>query len=83
MIFVGGWAMSIEFWVQIIVYAITFGTTVGIFKTRLDYLEKKMDKHNQVQDRVTILEERTNLVLTRIEKFDNLPERVLVLEDKF
>ncbi|MCI1958786.1 MAG: hypothetical protein LKJ25_04080 [Clostridia bacterium] len=45
-----------QFWIQIVIYAISFGVMYGSFKTKLDYLEKKMDKHNQLQDRMVAVE---------------------------
>ena len=48
--------MSTEFWVQIVVYAVSFGIFTGSILTKLKYLEKKMDKHNGIVERVYILE---------------------------
>ena len=31
--------MSTEFWIQMIVYGVSFGTAVGAFTTRLKYIE--------------------------------------------
>ncbi len=33
--------IDMQFLIQMFVYAITFGTMYGNFKTKLDYLEKK------------------------------------------
>lgn len=46
-----------QFWIQIIIYALTFGMCYGKITTRLGYLEKKMDKHNQLQDRMAVVEQ--------------------------
>ena len=48
---------DIQFWLQILIYAVTFGTMYGSFKTKLDYLEKKMDKHNRLQDLMAVVEQ--------------------------
>jgi hypothetical protein len=38
--------MQTQFWIQMIVYAVSLGSLGGVVLTRLNYLEKKMDKHN-------------------------------------
>ena len=38
--------MSTEFWIQMVVYGVSIGSFAGITLTRLSYLEKKMDVHN-------------------------------------
>lgn len=48
--------MSTEFWIQMIVYAISIGSFAGVVLTRLAYLEKKMDAHNALMERVAALE---------------------------
>lgn len=40
--------MNTEFWIQMIVYGVTFGTAIGVLKTKLKYIEDKLDKHNNV-----------------------------------
>lgn len=44
--------MSTEFWVQMVVYAVSLGSFGGVVLTRLNYLDKKMDVHNKMQDRL-------------------------------
>ena len=48
--------LSMEFWIQIIIYGVTLGTVFGSFKTKLSYLEKKMDKHNNLIERMACVE---------------------------
>jgi CRISPR/Cas system CSM-associated protein Csm2 small subunit len=42
--------------VQIVSYGIGIGVLYGVIKTRLDQLEKKQDKHNNLIERVYKLE---------------------------
>lgn len=57
-----------QFWIQMLVYAVSFGTMYGSVKTRLDYLEKKMDKHNQLQDRMVAVEQSAKQSHHRIDE---------------
>lgn len=59
--------MSTEFWVQIVVYAISLGSFGGVVLTRLSYLEKKMDKHNSLVERMTCVEQSTKSAHHRID----------------
>lgn len=44
--------MSTEFWIQMIVYAVSIGSFAGVVLTRLSHLEKKVDEHNGLIERV-------------------------------
>lgn len=57
---------DMQFCIQIGIYAISFGVMYGSFKTKLDYLEKKMDKHNQLQDRMVVVEQSVKSAHHRI-----------------
>ncbi|MEG0615466.1 MAG: hypothetical protein RR540_06890 [Oscillospiraceae bacterium] len=48
--------MTTEFWIQMIVYAVTFGVSAGIIKTKLKYIEEKLDKHNNLVERTYKIE---------------------------
>ena len=37
-----------EFWMTMLVYAVTFGTVYGQIRTQIKNLEKKVEKHNSV-----------------------------------
>ena len=43
--------MSTEFWIQMVIYAVTIGSFAGTTLTRLKNLERKMDKHNGMMER--------------------------------
>ncbi len=45
-----------QFWVQILIYAVSFGVVYGQITTRIKYLEQKVDKHNQVVERMAVAE---------------------------
>ncbi len=70
---------SVEFWVQMVIYAISIGSFAGVVLTRLAYLEKKMDLHNGVMVRVAVLEGKCIDADRRGEVRDKRIER---LEDK-
>jgi hypothetical protein len=59
---------SIQFWIQIIIYALSFGCVYGSFSTRLKYLEKKMDIHNQLQDRMVAVEQSAKQAHHRLDE---------------
>lgn len=59
--------MSTEFWIQIVIYAISFGTVFGSFRTKLQYMEKKLDKHNNFAERLIKCEESTKSAHHRID----------------
>ena len=48
--------MSNEFWigllVQLVVYGVSIGVIYGVMRTRLDYIEKKLDKQKKVEERI-------------------------------
>lgn len=46
-----------SFWVQMMVYAVTFAATWGSLTQRLKALEQKVDKHNNVVERMAVTEQ--------------------------
>ena len=59
---------SFEFWLQILIYAVTFGITFGDFRARIKMLEKKMDNNNSLNDRVAIVEQSLKSAHHRIDE---------------
>lgn len=61
--------MSNEFWIglliQLVVYGVSIGVIYGTVKTRLNYIEKKLDKHNNVVERVYKLEQDQAVILKK------------------
>lgn len=63
-----------SFWVQMVVYALSFGTVYGTITQRLKNLEQKVDKHNNVVERTFRLEESTKSAHHRIDEIrEELP----------
>ena len=60
--------VSTEFWVQILIYGVTFGTVFGSIKTKLNYLENKMDKYNNIQERMIIAEQAVKSAHKRLDE---------------
>lgn len=61
--------MSNEFWIglliQLVVYGVSIGVIYGTVKTRLNYIEKKLDKHNNVVERVYKLEQDQVVIMEK------------------
>ena len=61
--------MSSEFWIglliQLVVYAVSIGAIYGTIKTRLNYIEAKLDKHNNVVERVYKLEQDQAVIMEK------------------
>lgn len=55
-----------QFWVQILIYVAGFAAMWGNVTTRLNYLEQKMDKHNNLQERMAVVEQSTKSAHHRI-----------------
>ena len=61
--------MSSEFWIglliQLVVYGVSIGAIYGTIKTRLNYIEAKLDKHNKVVERVYKLEQDQAVIMEK------------------
>lgn len=61
--------MSNEFWIglliQLVVYGVSIGVIYGTVKTRLNYIEKKLDKHNNAVERVYKLEQDQAVIMEK------------------
>lgn len=64
--------MSVEFWIQILVYGVSSGVFAGTILTKITYLEKKMDKHNDLIERMVKAEQSVKTAHLRIDAI-NLP----------
>ena len=62
--------MTTEFWIQMIVYAVSLGSFAGVVLTKLAYLEKKMDKHNCLVERMAKAESSLSSVHKRVDRLD-------------
>ena len=65
--------------VALIVASIQHNKTAALMGYRLDILEKKMDKHNQLQDRMIVQERDMKIAFSRI---DELRSDVKEMEHK-
>ena len=54
--------------IQIAIYLVTFGSFAGTILTRLNNLEKKVDKHNEVIERTYKCEESLKSAHHRIDE---------------
>ncbi len=63
--------VDVQFWLQMIIYAISFGVFYGTTTARLKTLEQKMDKHNSVMERVFRLEDSDKCTNRRISDLHN------------
>lgn len=79
--------MSSDFWIglliQLVVYGVSIGVIYGTMKTRLNYIEQKLDKHNNVVERVykletdqEVLRERQKVTNHRIEDLEEATAKV-------
>lgn len=60
-------SISIEFWIQIVIYAISFGVLYGQLQAKIKYIEKQLEKHNNFIERLYRLEESTRQAHSRID----------------
>lgn len=63
--------LSTEFWIQMIITVGTLGVTFGGVLTRIKSLEKKMDKHNNIVERLAKVEECTKSAHHRIDELND------------
>lgn len=54
--------MTTQLWIQIIAYAVSIGCLYGAISTRLKVLEKKVDIHNHLVDRMYKAENKIELL---------------------
>ncbi len=61
-----------EFWIQICIYFLTFGITFGTFRAKLNYMEKKLEKHNHFAERVIALEQNCKSAHHRVDELKDM-----------
>lgn len=82
--------LTTEFWIQMIIYALSLGVAFGTIQVRLKYLEKKMDKHNNLVERMTAVEQSAKQAHKRIDEhkddvekdFDSLLNRSFIRKER-
>ena len=74
--------MSSEYWISLVVQLSVYGASIGVIygtmRTRLNYLEQKLDKHNCLVERMYKAEKD---ILIIDEKVKTLNHRVDELEE--
>lgn len=60
--------MTSQLWIQIVAYAVSIGCLYGAISTRLRELEKKVDRHNHLVDRMYQAEMKIRLMEERMEE---------------
>jgi len=60
--------LDIRFWVQLVVYAVSFGVCYGRIATQINNLEKKVEKHNNLVERTIALEHGLKTAHHRIDE---------------
>ena len=59
--------LSIEFWIQLIIQFIFLSFFAGIVWTKLGYIEEKLDKHNELVERMYCVEEEVDKAHLRVD----------------
>ena len=60
--------LTAGFWLQLLVYAVSIGSFAGVILTKIGYLEKKMDKHNGLVERMAVVEQSCKSAHHRIDE---------------
>lgn len=67
--------LSIEFWLQITIYAISLGSFAGVILTRLKYIEEKQNKHNNLIERMVTVEQSVKSAHHRIDQIEKIHQQ--------
>jgi len=60
--------LSTEFFLQILVYTVSFGSMAGVILTKLKYIERKQDKYNNIIERTFKLENNLANMITKLDE---------------
>ena len=60
--------MTSQVWIQIVAYAVSIGCLYGAISTRLRELEKKVDRHNHLVERMYRAEMRIRRMEEKMEE---------------
>ncbi len=58
--------LSVEFWIQITVYGVSIGSFAGVVLTKLKYLDKKVERYNNLGERIVKIEQSNRYAHNRI-----------------
>lgn len=59
--------LDYKFFIQMIIYIGGLGVFYGTLKTELKYMKEKLDKHNSFQDRLVIVEQKSETIGEKLE----------------
>lgn len=59
---------DVSFWIQMVVYAVSFGVFYGKITTQISGLEKTVEKHNGVVGKVAVVERDVASALEAIDE---------------
>ena len=62
--------MTTQLWVELVAYAVSVGCLYGALSTRLKVLEKKVDVHNHLVERMYRAEMKIKLLEEKLEEAD-------------
>lgn len=60
--------LDAKFWLQILIYALSFGTMYGRMSTEMKWMKEKLDRHNSFQDRLVRNEESCKSMHHRLDE---------------
>ncbi len=72
--------VSNEFWIQIVIYALSFGLSGGALFTKIKHLEKKQDKHNKLIERMITVENKATAAHGRLDSHEKCLDSFLRME---
>lgn len=74
--------MTTQLWVELVAYAISVGCLYGALSTRLKVLEKKVDLHNHLVERMYRAEMKIKLMEERLEsEKTHLNEKIEMIQE--
>lgn len=63
--------LSTEFWIQLAVQVVFLAFFAGVVWTKLDYIEQKQDKHNDLIERMYNVEEKARKAHARLDNIED------------
>ena len=63
--------LSTEFWIQLAVQVVFLAFFAGVVWIKLDYIEQKQDKHNDLIERMYNVEEKARKAHARLDNIED------------
>lgn len=74
--------MTTQLWVELVAYAVSVGCLYGALSTRLKVLEKKVDIHNHLVERMYFAEMKIKLIEEKLEsEKEHLNEKIELMQE--